>query len=79
MLDFFNITPSYYNFINLFRNKTIKYVFAFRDENNRSLKDSPEEFKSNVAKFALVELEEKMRQLDKSELKILQIKNKISH
>ena len=67
------------DFINLFRNKTIKYVFAFRDENNRSLKDSPEEFKSNVAKFALVELEEKMRQLDKSELKILQIKNKISH
>lgn len=62
-------------FINLFKTKTLKYVFTFRDKNNRSLKDNPSAFQSNVAKFALVDLEEKMRQLDKSELKILQIKN----
>ena len=62
-------------FINIFKTKPIKYVFAFRDKNNRSLKDNPSVFQSNVAKFALVDLEEKMRQLDKSELKILQIKN----
>lgn len=62
-------------FINIFKTKPIKYVFAFRDKNNRSLKDNPSAFQSNVAKFALVDLEEKMRQLDKSELKILQIKN----
>ncbi len=62
-------------FINLFKTRTLKYVFAFRDKNNRSLKDNPSVFQSNVAKFALVDLEEKMKQLNKSELKILQIKN----
>lgn len=62
-------------FINIFKTKPIKYVFAFRDKNNRSLKDNPSVFQSNVAKFALVDLEEKMKQLNKSELKILQIKN----
>ena len=63
------------DFINIFKTKPIKYVFTFRDKNNRSLKDNPSAFQSNVAKFALVDLEEKMRQLDKSEFKILQIKN----
>jgi len=59
-------------FIDLF-NKDIRYVFAFRDHKNRLLKEKPEEFGSNIAKFALVDLEQKMSKIDNNSFKIEQI------
>lgn len=63
------------DFIKLFKDKHIKYVFTFRDKSNRRLKDNPADFASNVAKFALLDLDEKMRQISNGELKILQVKS----
>lgn len=63
------------DFIKLFKDKHIKYVFTFRDKSNRRLKDNPTDFRSNVAKFALLDLDEKMRQISNGELKILQVKS----
>lgn len=59
-------------FIELF-SKRIIYVFAFRDENNKSLKDNPELFGSNIAKFSLIDLIQKMNTIDNGSLKIEQI------
>lgn len=60
-------------FINLFT-KNIKYVFAFRDKNNKFLKDNPNLFRSNIAKFSLIDLVQKMSTIDNGSLKIEQIK-----
>lgn len=60
-------------FIKLF-SKRITYVFAFRDENNKSLKEKPESFGSNIAKFSLIDLVQKMNTIDNGSLKIEQIK-----
>ena len=62
-------------FIDLFRVKDIKFIFAFRDKNNRKLQDNPEKFSSNIAKFALIDLVQKMNLIDNSSLKVEQIES----
>lgn len=69
--DKININKS--EFINLFATKNIRYVFAFRDKNNQKIYENPEQFSSNIAKFALVDLVQKMNFIDKGSLKIEQI------
>lgn len=67
------INLSKLEFIELFKLKNIKYVFAFRDKKNRSLLKKPEAFGSNIAKFALIDLVQKMNFIDNGALKIEQI------
>lgn len=62
-------------FINLFIAKSIRYVFAFRDKNNQKLYEKPEQFSSNIAKFALIDLVQKMNSIDMGSLKIEQIES----
>lgn len=63
-------------FTNLFKTKKIEYIFAFRDKNNYKLSENPEKFGSNIAKFALIDLVKKMKDMDNNALKIEQIKSK---
>lgn len=63
------------DFIELFNSKDIKYVFAFCDKNNRNLQENPETFGSNIAKFALIDLVQKMNFIDNGSLKIEQIES----
>lgn len=62
------------DFINLFK-RDLKYVFVFCDDakSQRKLREAPEQFESNVAKFALIDLEKKMNNIGKGALKICQI------
>ena len=62
-------------FINLFITKSIRYVFAFRVKDNKKLYEMPEQFSSNIAKFALVDLVQKMNFIDNGSLKIEQIES----
>ena len=62
------------DFINMFKTKRIRYVFAFKDDKNRLIQDYPEKFSSNIAKFALLDLVNKMNSITKGSLKIEQIK-----
>ena len=59
--------------LDLFKTKSIKYVFMFRDESNRSLENNPQEFNSNIAKFALIDLVQKMNLLDRASILIEQV------
>ena len=69
------IILSKYDFIELFKSKEIKYVFVFCDKNNRNLQENPETFGSNIAKFALIDLVQKMNFIDNGALKIKQIES----
>jgi uncharacterized protein (TIGR04141 family) len=64
-------------FINLFKTKEIISVFAFHDTSStqRILKDEPEKFHSNIAKYSLVNLIGEMRKLDKVHFEVHQIEN----
>ena len=59
--------------LDLFKTKSIKYVFMFRDESNRSLEKEPHKFNSNIAKFALIDLVHKMNLLDSASILIEQV------
>ncbi|MDD5022068.1 MAG: TIGR04141 family sporadically distributed protein [Endomicrobiaceae bacterium] len=70
-----NITES--NFDNLFNRKII-FVFAFYDNKisseERFLKNSPEKFGSNIAKYSLLNLIKDMKTIDGIDFQIYQIK-----
>lgn len=68
-----NIIVTQEDFVNLFKSKSIKYIFSFRDKSNRKLEKSPELFASNIAKFSLIDLVQKMNMIDNGSLKIQQI------
>lgn len=68
-----NIIITQEDFVNLFKTKNIKYIFSFRDKSNRKLEKSPELFASNIAKFSLIDLVQKMNMIDNGSLKIQQI------
>lgn len=55
--------------------KRLKYIFLFRDKSNRELEKSPESFASNIAKFSLIDLVQKMNMIDNGSLKIQQIES----
>lgn len=59
--------------LDLFKTKSIKYVFMFRDESNRSLENTPQDFNSNIAKFALIDLVQKINLLDRASILIEQV------
>lgn len=45
----------------------------FRDESNRSLENTPQDFNSNIAKFALIDLVQKINLLDRASILIEQV------
>lgn len=70
-----NIIINQEDFVNLFKTRSIKYIFSFRDKSNRELEKSPESFASNIAKFSLIDLVQKMNMIDNGSLKIQQIES----
>lgn len=60
--------------LDLFKTKSIKYVFMFRDESNRCLENTPQSFNSNIAKFALIDLVQKINLLDRASILIEQVR-----
>lgn len=62
-------------FIQLFKEKKIKYIFAYKDKSNnsRNLENNPEQFNSNIAKMELLSLITYMNSYSINSLKIVQI------